>query len=265
MGNNYRIITSFVPYTPSATAQDSAFQATNLNSYQFHPHRPWKSSSNAGTVDLTCDMGAGNTIAGFSTDPAVFLDWLNVSSVRIQANGSLSWGSPPWTATVPIRRNPLSDKSRGFFRLADLDVTVTSYRYLNIRIDSTAPSSGYQYRIGTCLLGTAQELLANPLYPAKRRITEPVIVTKFSDGGFEVLKMGENGAELSLEVQAVGSAELSENFGIGQLGISYPFVLWDSVASAAEYAYLFRQSESREWTESFLDQHDSTWTMVEVR
>jgi hypothetical protein len=263
--SNYRIVTSFIPYTPSVTSQDSAFPVTNLSSYQFHPYRPWKSSSNAGTVDLTLDFGVGNTIAGLSSDPTLFLDIVNVSSVRIQANGSLSWGSPPWNTTAPIARNPLSDKRRGFFRLADLSASVASHRYLNIRIDSRAPNSGYQYQIGTGLVGTTQEMLANPLYPARRRIIEPTIINKFSDGGFEVLKMGENGTHLSLNVQAVGSAELDETLGIGQLGITYPFIVWDSVASGSQYAYLMRQSEAREWIESVMDQHDSTWTMVEVQ
>lgn len=261
---NYRIVTSFISYTATATAEDSAFQVTNLSSYSYHPFRPWKASSNAGTVDVTFDLGSGSILSSLSTDPAIFLDVSNVTTLVLQANGSLSWGSPPWQATITLARNPVSDRVRGFFRFVDVNSPAVSYRYVNLRMNSQAPSSGYQYQLGTALFGTAQELLANPLYPHKRNIAESVIVNQFIDGGQEVLKMGPAIVELSLQVQAVGSSELDQGLSVSQLGQSLPFVLWDSVASASQYAYLLRHTAPRDWDEQVVDQYESTWTMREL-
>jgi hypothetical protein len=260
----YRIVSSFYTFTASATSADTEFPITFITSYPYHPFRPWKSASLAGTVDIILDAGAGNLWSAVASTPALFLDNTNVTSVLVQGNSvPSSWGAPPWTAGLMVQTELYTGRKRLAIRLTDLNVNPCSYRYLNIRINSQAPSSGTQYQAGTILVGGALDI-TDPLYPVDRQRIDPVMTVDYPDGGKDILQLGSARTQITLPSLAVGSSELSGMLQIDQLGLHQPFVLWDATTSGTADAWLVRRSEARTWTERFLTQYEGTWSLEEV-
>ena len=262
----YRTVGSFhLTFTASATSQNSTFPATFINSYPYAPFRYWESGS-GGTQDFTIDVGAGNQVNSLHATPALFLDHTNVTSVLIQGNTVAgSWGSPPWQVAVQITRELYTHRKRFVARFADLAAnSAFQYRYLNFRISSQAPTSGTAYQIGTILLGTAPDLVADPLYAVERQRIDPIQSIEFPNGGREVLSLGEPRVRLSMPTEAVNSSELEGMMSIDRFGMSQPFVLWDATTSGTADAWLVRRMEPRTWTERFLTQYEGMWTLEEV-
>lgn len=262
----FRTVGSFhLTFVASATSQNGALPATFVNSYPYAPFRYWESGS-GGTQDLTLDMGVGLQVNSMFTTPAIFIDNTNVTSLLIQGNTATgSWGAPPWSVGVQVTTELYTGRKRFVAKLTDLAVnSAFSYRYLNLRINSQAPSSGTAYRIGTILIGTAPDLAADPLYAVERQRIDPVQFVEYPDGGREVLSLGEPRVRLTLPTDAVGSAELTGMMGIDRFGMTQPFVLWDATTSGTADAWLVRRVEARTWTERFLTQYEGTWTLEEV-
>lgn len=262
----YRTVGSFhLTFTASASSQDGAFPATFVNSYPYAPYRYWESGS-GGTQDLTLDMGAGNQVNSLFVTPAIFLDNTNVSSILIQGNTVAgSWGAPPWQVGVGIETEMYTGQKRFVAKFSDLAAnSAFQYRYVNLRISSQAPSSGSTYRIGTALLGTGPDLVADPLYAVERQRIDPIRSVEYPSGGREILSLGEPRVQLRFSTEAVGSSELTGLMGIDRFGRHQPFVLWDATTSGTANAWLVRRLEARTWTERFLDRHEGTWILEEV-
>lgn len=264
----YRVVGSFhLTFTCSATSQDGSFPATFVNSYPYAPFRVWKSGS-GGTQDFLIDMGSGQQVNSRFTTPSIYLDNTNVTSLLIQGNTVVgSWDAPPWQVGVQITTEMYNNIYRRKFvaKFSDLvPNSAFSYRYLNLRINSQAPSSGTVYQIGTLLLGTAPDLSADPLYHVERQRIDPVQVVDYPDGGREVLVLGEPRVRLTLPTEAVNSSELHGLMSIDRFGMAQPFVLWDATTSGTADAWLVRRVEPRTWTERFLNQYDGMWTVEEV-
>ena len=261
----FRTVSSFQTFTASATAADPVFPITYISSYPYSPFRPWKSSSLAGQVDVTLDFGSGQTLASLVNSPAIFIDNTNIASLLVQGNTvTTSWGAPPWQAGVGVQTELYGGQRRLAVQLSDLSAAAFSYRYLNLRINSQAPSSGTQYQIGTILIGGVQNLVADPVYPAVRERIDPIASIDYPDGGREVLSLGQARVKLNFQTDAVGSAELAGLLAIDKLGRHRPFLFWDATTSGTADAWLVRRADSRPWTERFLTQYEGPWTLEEV-
>lgn len=261
---NFRVVTSLVSYSPSATSESTLYPATNLNLYG-HLFRPWKASVQSAVVDVTLDFGSGNTLSGLISNPGILFDDCNVTSARIQGNTvTTSWGAPPWDQAVSFNQDPWVRRRKGFFRLADLDTAVFSYRYLNLRILSQAGTDVDIYRIGRIAVGAITELLANPLYNIIRRVVDPFVTTEFLDGGHEVVELGNRRFELEAGRETVGSAELSEELAIQAITMGGSFILWDAQLGGAEYAWMFRRTENPSVTETTLEFYHGRWIFREM-
>lgn len=263
---SYRVVGSFhLTLTCSATSQNAAFPASFVNSYPYAPFRVWKSGS-GGLQNFTIDLGVGNQVNSLFGTPAIFIDNTTVNSILIQGNTvNNSWASPPWEVGRQIETDVYTGRKKFVAKFSDLAPnSAMSYRYVNLRINSQAPTVGSLYHIGTVLLGTAPDLAADPLYPVERQRIDPVQPVEYPDGGREVLSLGEPRLRFSLPTEAVNSSELEGLMGVDRFGMAQPFVLWDATTSGAADAWLVRRTEARTWTERFLNQYDGTWTVEEV-
>jgi len=262
----FRTVGSFhLTFVATATSAQVNFPATFVNSYPYAPFRYWESGS-GGTQDFTIDMGSGQQVNSLFTTPAIFIDSTNVTSLLIQGNTVAgSWGAPPWSVGVQVTTELYSRRRRLVTRLTDLAPnSASSFRYLNLRINSQAPSSGTTYQIGLVLLGTGPDLAADPVYPAGRQPLDPIQSVEYPSGGRDVLSLGPPRVRLTLQADAVGSAELTGLMGLDRFGMTTPFVLWDATNSGTADAWLVRRIEPRMWTERFLTQYEGTWTLEEV-
>jgi len=261
---NFRVVTSLVSYTPTATSENASYPVTNLNLYG-RLFRPWKASVQSAVVDVTLDFGSGSTLSGLATDPGILFDDCNVASASIQGNTvTTSWGAPPWNQPISFNQEQWVRRRKGFFRLADLSTAVFSYRYLNLRIPIQAGTDAGPYRIGRAAVGPITELLANPLYNVTRRTVDPFVSTEFLDGGIEVVELGNRRFEMEADREAVGSAELSEELTIQAITRGGSFVLWDSAQGGSEHAWLFRRTDHPSITEVSLENYHNHWVFQEV-
>lgn len=260
---NTRLIQVFVTYTPTATSENASFPATNLLLYG-HPFRPWKALVATGIVDVTLDFGSGNTLSALAANPGLLLYPVNFTSARIQANSSVSWGSPPWDQPVTIAKDPFTGRYKGFWHLADLSAVALAYRYLNIRIPSQVPVDGAVYRIGTIVVGQVIELSVNPNAPLVRDREDPAIITEFMDGGREINEMGEPVLDLALPRKLYSAAALTEQLSTVDLGIGAPFVIWDAALNASQYAWLVRRQGRAQTRQLFLNTHEGDLALREV-
>lgn len=258
---NSRLIQVFTSYTPSATSEDPNFLATNLAVYG-HPFRPWKALVATGIVDVTLDFASA--LNGLAANPGILIYPTNVSSVRIQGNSSLSWGSPPWDQLVTVAKDPFTGRYKGFWRLADLNAAAFAYRYLNIRIPSQTPVDAAVYRIGTIVVGQVIELSVNPNAPLVRDREDPALILEFLDGGREISEMGEPVLDLALPRKLYSAAALTEQLSTVDLGIGAPFVIWDAALNASQYAWLVRRQGRAQTRQLFVNTYEGDLALREV-
>lgn len=262
----YRVVGSYyLTFTCSATSQNGAFPASFINSYPYAPFRAWKSAS-GGQQDFTIDFGSGQQVNSLFNVPAIFIDNTTVTSLLIQGNTvNNSWDAPPWSVGRQIETEIYTGRKKFVAKFSDLAPnSAMSYRYVNLRINSQAPTVGSLYQFGTILFGTAPDLSSDPLYAADWQRNDPVQFIPYPDGGREVLSLGEPRLKCTLPTDAVNSSELEGLMGIDRFGMSQPFILWDATTSGTANAWLVRRIEPRTWTEHFLHQYKSTWVLEEV-
>lgn len=261
---NVRTILSFTDYTPTATSEQAQFPATALKNYR-KPFQPWKATGYGSTVDVTLDFGAGNTVSGLIADPGLFLNPVNVASVRIQANTTPSWSSPPWDQPVTISKDRWNGRYKGFWRLADLNVAALNYRYLNIRIPSQTSIDTLPYCIGGAIVGPIIEWNVNPLYGTQRKRADVVRSVDLKGGGQEVSKDGEPFIYLTYPRSLWTTTELNEQLDLLDLGLDQPFVLWDAgLGNGSQDAYLVRRIEAMPLTRHFIQYDEGQLVLREV-
>jgi len=261
---NFRVMTSLLGYTPSATSADANWPVTNLALY-LRLTKKWAATVATGVVDVTFDLGSGNTLSGLAADPGIFIDDVNVTAIKIQANSSSSWGTPPWDQAVTIGKDDWVQRRKGFWRFADLNVDAVAYRYVNVRILSQTPTDAANYRISRVALGQITELLINPLYDPERSFVDPSIKTEMFDGGEEHNSMGPRRFEAQYKRQLFGEAELAQELAIQAITPGTPFVIWDSSRTSSQYAWMVRRTQEPAYRESFMEQHEGAiWSVREA-
>lgn len=263
---NFRVITSLLSYTPTADSADSNWPVANLNVLSDLDAK-WQAAVATGVVNVTLDLGAGNTLSGLAANPGILIDDVNVTSLRIQGNSvTTDWVTPPWDQGVTIARCRDTRRYKGFIRLADLSASAVAYRYVNIRILSQTPTDGTNYRISRVALGQITELLQNPLYQSRYDIPQERIDTKLATGGRTVNLMGPRRMLLQYPRAVWGTAEIDQESAIQAITAGDPIVLWDSSrgAGGSQSAWLVRRTDDPQYTTTFLDMDDTTWTFEEV-
>lgn len=261
---NVRTILTFTDYTPTATSEQTQFPATALKNYR-KPFQPWKATSYGSIVDVTLDFGSGNTLSGLAADPGIFLNPVNVASVRIQGNSTSSWTAPPWDQLVTISKDRHNGRYKGFWRLADLNVAAFAYRYLNIRIPAQTSLDVLPYRIGDVIVGPVVEWSINPSGQPQRKRADVVRSVDLQGGSQEVSKLGEPAIYLTYPRKLYSTTALNEQLDLLDLGLDQPFVIWDAaLGNGSQDAYLVRRSEAMPLSQIYLQYSEGQLVLREV-
>lgn len=261
---NYRLILSFIDYTPTASSEDPSFLATNLKLYG-NLFRPYKALVQSAIVDVTLDFGIGNTLSGLVADPAIFLDDLNITSAHIQGNSvTTNWVTPPWDQAITIGQQQDDLRYKGFFRLADLNAAAFAYRYLNLHILSQAGTDGGVYRIGRAAVGNVTELLVNPSADDDVTLHDPKKMNDFDGGGFEVLELGNRYTECLLPRSLFSAAHRTQDATINALSPGRRFVLWKPTFGNSQDAWMFQRMNDPSYKTKSYNVYDSRWEFREV-
>ena len=259
---SFRFILNPLDYTPTATSADANYPVTNVEDYG-HLLRPWKAAVATGIVNVTLDFGSGNTLSALAADPGIFLDDLNVTSLRIQGNSvTTNWVTPPWDQAITVAEDEQVMRYKDFRRLADLNVAAFAYRYLNIRILSQTPTDAAIYRISRAFVGTILDLTANPGYDSGATRRDERIDTKFLDGGIERSLMGEPYVELAWPRRLPSAAARSEQHQIE--AVLTPFVMWNAGRGGTQDAWMVQRMDDAEMKHTYLNIYDTHWGFREV-
>lgn len=257
---NFRFILNPLAYTPTATSADSNFPITNL-SVLSPLERKWAALVATGIVNVTLDFGSA--LNGLAANPGLFLDDMNVTSIRIQGNSvTTDWVTPPWDQALTIAEDEQVMRYKGFFRIADLNAAAFGYRYLNIRILSQTPTDAANYRIARVVVGQILELTANPSYDSGATRHDEWIDTKFSGGGMERSVMGEPYVALTWPRRLPSETARSEQHQIED--VLTPFVMWDAGRGGSQDAWLLWRMDDAEMKTTFLHYFDTHWGFREV-
>lgn len=257
---NFRFILNPLTYTPIATSADSNFPATNL-SVLYPLERRWQATVATGIINITLDFGSALT--GLAANPGIFIDDLNVTSIRIQGNSvTTDWVTPPWDQAVTIAKDEQVMRYKTFLRLADVNAAAFGYRYLNIRILSQTPTDAANYRIARVVVGQILELTANPSYDSGAIRHDERIETRFLGGGIERLEMGEPYVALTWPRLMPSEIARSEQHQIED--VLTPFVLWDAGRGNSQDAWLLWRIDDAEMKTTFLHFFDTHWGFREV-
>ena len=253
---NVRTILSLLAFTPSATSTDANYPVANLSDI-VHGLRPYRAALSGAIVDITLDWGSGHTLSGLAADPAIFLNALNVTSVRIQGNSTPSWSSPPWDQPVTISKDREVGRYKGFWRLADLTAAAHAYRYTNIRIPAQSTVDGGNYSIAGICVGQMAEWSRNPNYGAERTRTDRARTVELLGGGVEVARLGDPAMVLRYPRVFSSLTSLNEQLDLLDLGLDQPCVIWDAtLGNGSQDAYLVRRTEAMPLKRDYI-QYDS--------
>lgn len=261
---NFRMMLAPLTVTPTATSADSNWPVTNVNILT-NLAKKWAAAVATGVVDVTLDLGVGNTLSGLAADPGIFLDDLNVTSIKIQANATNSWASPSWEKSVTVGKHKGVSRYKGFWRFADLDAAAVAYRYVNVRILSQTPTDGANYRMSRAVLGNITELTANPSYGMSYGRERAVDVTKMADGGVEVNLLGEPYWVATFQGVLPSTTARDQHWDINAIGEGEPFVLWDASEGASQDAWMMIRIDQAPLVKEYLNRYRlSGWTHREA-
>lgn len=120
---------SIAKVTGSSTL--SGFPASQVLDYA-HPNRGWKASALISTSDnVVIDFGTATSI------PAVVLDNLNSTSIKVQGNATDSWGAPSHSTTVAVSQDTADLRYKVYAAL-----TSFNYRYMRILNNTSSAADG---------------------------------------------------------------------------------------------------------------------------
>lgn len=247
---NFRLMLAPLTVTPTATSADSNWPVTNVNILT-NLAKKWAAAVATGVVDVTFDLGSGNTFSGLAADPGLFIDDLNVTSIKIQANSSSSWTSPPWNQSVTIGKKKSTGRYKGFWRLADLSAAAVAYRYVNVRILSQTPTDAANYRMSRAFLGSVTDMTANPSYGMTYERHRRTINNDMEDGGVETNLMGAPYDVLTFQHTLSGTTARDEHWTIEDVGEGQPFVFWDASEGASQDAWLLTRLDPSRMTKEY--------------
>lgn len=186
---NRKIAKEFLNVTvASASSEATSFAKENILD-RTSPQKHWRSVGLA-QQDIVLDLGTNQTSL------TVYLDWVNFTKVQYAESTAAS--GQPWTT---LQLNGLDDRTiekdpmHGVYRRKD-ELTLTTKRYLRIRIPAQTPADGAAYfRIGTFAIPTSVvELDAETTveYPFEVTLPESHIVeNRFPGGKTEKIKLGQ--------------------------------------------------------------------------
>lgn len=261
---NFRLITSLLDYTPTASSEDGNFPVTNLKVIP-DLEKKYQAAVATGIVNVTLDFGAGNTLSGLAANPGILIDDLNVTSLRIQGNSvTTDWVTPPWDQAITVTQNPFHGRYVDFRRLLDLSGSAFAYRYLNVRIPSQTPTDGANYRIGRVAVGQITEPAANPSRGLTRTPDQAIERAEMMDGGAEINEMGSLRMRLQADWRMITKAALNDLLAVARRGLGDPFVIWDAAIGGTEDAYLVRFASPPRSTQSFMNVYEVSWELEEV-
>lgn len=261
---SYRLIYNADILTPTitATSEDSTYPVTNLNVNELRKF--YKALVSGAVVDVTFDVGVGNTVSGLLAVPGIFIDWSNFASITIGGNSTSSWASPPWSAAATLAVDEHTGRRKGFWKLSELDAAAFAYRYLNIRIASQSTDDGTPYFLSRVKLGSITELSVNFAYETERGLIEARERIQRLDGSTQVTELGEPLMTISLPHTSRNAASLLEIQRMVRYSAD-PFVLWDAaLGGGAETAWLMQRLEESRRRQRFDTMHNSQITLVEV-
>lgn len=261
---NFRLMLAPLTVTPTATSDDSNWPVTNLILLT-NLAKKWAATVATGIVDVTFDLGSGNTLSGLAANPGIFVDDVNFTSIKIQANSSSSWTSPPWEASVTVGKHKGVGRYKGFFRFADLNAAAVAYRYVNVRILSQTTTDATSYRMSRAALGNITELTANPSYGMSYGRERAVNVTQMADGGVEVNLMGEPYWVATFQGVLPDDTARDQHWDINAIGEGEPFVLWDASEGASQDSWMMIRVEQSQLVKEYRNRYRiSGWTHREV-
>lgn len=255
---NFRMMLAPLTVVPTATSTDSNWPVTNVNILT-DLAKKWAAAVATGIVDFTFDLGVGNTFSGLAADPGIFIDDVNVTSIKLQANATNSWGTPSWDQAVTVAKCGEVQRYKGFWRLADLSASAVAYRYVNVRILSQTPTDAANYRMSRAYLGSVTELTANPEYDFDYRLDQATEVTKLAHGGRETSLMGPRKIIVAGKRRIYGATELSQEQTIHAITPGAPVVLWDASygGGVSQSAWLVERVDMPSKSVRFLDLYDA--------
>lgn len=261
---NFRFIYYADTLTPTitATSVNTTYPATNLNVLELRKF--YKALVSGATVDVTFDVGSGNTVSGLLAVPGLFLDWSNFASVTIGGNSTSSWASPPWSAAATLTTEERTGRRKGFWRLSELNAATFAYRYLNVRITAQSTDDGLPYFLSRLRLGSITEVTVNFALEPERGLKEARIPTPLFNGGTQVTELGDSLMTLSYPHTSRDAASLTEILRMVRY-TKDKFVLWDAgLGSGSENAWLMQRLDEFQQRQRFQSMHNSQIRFVEV-
>lgn len=258
-----RLILNFTSYTPTASSEDSTAPASRLTEHST-PFRSYKATISGAVVNVTLDVGVGNTLSGLMAVPGIFINHVNVASLRIQGNSvSTNWTTPPWNQPVTINQDAWTGRYKGFFRLSDLDAAAFAYRYLNIQLNSSTTDNA-PYSIGNIVVGSIIEWSVGPAFGIERTIMHAYDRNEFLDGGSEVIELGDPYLALRFQNLLPSIASRDTRLTIARLAPGALFVLWDSALGGTSDAWMVRRADEMELKQSFTTFYEGDLFVREV-
>lgn len=263
---NFRFIcfADQIAYTPTASSEDTSFPATNLTVLTNLRQR-YQALTQGAVVNITLDVGAGNTVSGLAAVPGVFLDWANWASLRIQGNSvTTNWTTPPWNQAVTLTKERWTGRRKGFWKLSELDAAPFAYRYLNLQIQAQSTDDAANYFLSRAPLGSITEWTVNPSFSMQRHIQKPQGRTPLMDGGVQITRLGEPFFVCQLPRILPSAAALNEQLDLSVVALD-PFVMWDASLDGSESAWLMQELDNpTELAQQFTTLHEGNMALREI-
>lgn len=238
---NYITGTAFATIASgTAATANSSFPLSNAINSITKPHRPYKSTSAAGTAqDIVIDFGATQTLAG------IIFDRCNVGTVYVQGHATNSWSSPSFTGTALITQDTLDGRYKAYVDMTTNGgggFSATGYRYCRLRPAGTATLyGGTVWEIGSLAFLTAATTWdSNAGFPYGRTFLQATDPGAKTGGGGEPAALGNPYCQITLASEAMGTAMQPTMDALMRAGQHQPIVFWQNQGSSAE-VYICRR------------------------